>query len=151
MNVNLTGDWKKAGIVLKALEEKLPEHAQEKLYECGEMLLDALKGHIERQDLPWIPKKDGGLVYIDTGYLKDNLAIRKIKSSVKGSTIFVGASPWKTHKPSGLKMSDLMTILEYGRRDGRIPARPLIRPTWNEMEDKIKKEMAKIGVEIIKV
>ena len=70
-------------------------------------------------------------IYVETGYLKNNLQVKRIKSVAKGITIFVGASAW-TRTPEGIKLSDLMIWLEYGTDNS--PPRPLIRPTWGEVE-----------------
>lgn len=150
VSCSLTGDWRKAGIVLKNLATQITPIASAKLYENGELLLERLQGHIDAQDLPWVAKKKGDTpIYIETGELRDSLCVRRVKSSATGSTIFVGASPWKTHKESGLKCSDLMIYLEYGTR--KIPARPLVRPTWEEMRDIVKENMSEIGEDIIKM
>lgn len=137
------GDWAKAGVMLKALSVKLMPLAQAKIYENGQLVLDTLKGHIDKQDLNWTPlakstirKKGGEKIYIETGALKDGLSIRKIKSSKNDVTIFIGASPWKKHAPSGLKFSDLMIYLEYGTTE--IPPRPLIQPTYDELQKRLK-------------
>ena len=102
-----------------------------------------MQEHIENQDLNWKPLKErtvvlkGGdsTIYVETGQLKNGLTVRRIKSSVRGSTIFVGASPWKKHE-GGMKMSDLMIWLEYGT-DKLLP-RPLVKPTIEEVEKTIK-------------
>ena len=84
-----------------------------------------------------LPEQKGhDKIYVETGWLKENLSVRRITIKPLRSTIFVGASPWKTHKPSGKKFSELMIMLEYGTDE--IPARPLIRPTWAEIEKEIK-------------
>ena len=59
-----------------------------------------------------------------------------MKSPKNGITYFIGADAWTTH-PSGVKFSDLMIYLEYGTAN--MPARPLIRPTFDELQDTIKK------------
>lgn len=117
--------------------------AQVKLYENGKLVLETMQGHIESQDLNWVPlskstvrQKGNDKIYIETGALKDGLGIRKIKSAKDDVTIFIGASPWKTHKPSGLKYSDLMMYLEYGT--SKIPPRPLVQPTYDELEKQLK-------------
>ena len=85
-----------------------------------------------------IAMKDGDeTIYVETGFLKDNLKVRKVKSPKNGVTYFIGADAWTTHKPSGLKFSNLMIYLEYGT--SKIPPRPLIRPTLDEVEQEIKK------------
>lgn len=141
--ISMYGDWAKAGVVLKSLNVKLMPLAQAKLDENGKLILDTLKSHIDMQDLNWTPlakntiyKKGGDKILVETGALKDGLVVRKIKSAKDDYTLFIGASPWKTHKPSGLKMSDLMIYLEYGT--GRVPPRPLIQPTYDELESKLK-------------
>ena len=97
-------------------------------------------GHIDAQDLGWTPlsedtvrQKDGSeTIYVDTSWLRDNLSVRR----VKGGTVFIGASPWKVHQPSGRKFSELMMFQEYGTSTQ--PPRPLVRPTWEEVEPIIK-------------
>ena len=61
--------------------------------------------------------------------------MRRVKSVANGITLFIGASAWK-RTPDGVKLSDLMIWLEYGT--DKVPPRPLIRPTWEEVEPIIK-------------
>lgn len=144
IKVSKYGEWTKAGVVLQALKTQLYPFCEAKLREDGEIVLTKMKEHIEKQDLNWTPlspvtirlKKGNTDVYIETGYLKDNLRVRKIKSLQNNVTVFVGASPWVRHKPSGEKMSDLMVWLEYGT--DHIPPRPLVRETWDELKPVIK-------------
>lgn len=143
--MGLYGDWAKAGVVLKKLGANLNPVAKGKLYENGNLVLETIQGHIDNQDLDWTPlapstvkMKGNSTVYVETGSLKNGLTVRKIKSSADNLVLFVGASPWKKHTPSGLKMSDLMIYLEYGTE--RIPPRPLIQPSFEEVKDKIMNE-----------
>lgn len=137
------GDWIKAGVVLKTINVQLKPAFEAQLKEDGELMLKSLLSHIDTQDLPWTPlsqrtielKNGDDTIYVETGYLRNNLSVRKIRSSSNSLTFFVGASPWKRTK-EGVKLSDLMIWLEYGT--DRIPARPLIRPTWMEVEPIIK-------------
>lgn len=140
------GDWTKAGIILQALSSgSIVPAFSARLKDDGEMILKKLTGHIERQDLNWVPlaestiaiKNGDDTIYVETGFLKEHLKVRKVKSPKNGVTYFIGADAWTTHKPSGLKFSDLMIYLEYGT--SRIPPRPLIRPTLDEVERTIKK------------
>ena len=133
------GDWSKAGNVLHRLAVNISPAFKAQLKEDGELVLKTLVNHIERQDLSWTPLAErtvelkGGdtTIYVETGYLRDNLEVKRVKSSKNELTLFIGASAWKTH-PSGFKFSDLMIWLEYGT-DGT-PPRPLVRPTWEEVE-----------------
>lgn len=137
------GDWTKAGMTLQALAKNLKPTFQARLYEDSQLILQRMVEHIDRQDLGWTPLADttvrlkGGstTIYVESGYLRDNLSVRKIKSSDNAVTYFIGASAWKT-TPSGVKFSDLMIWLEYGT--DKIPPRPLIRPTYEQVAKEIQ-------------
>lgn len=154
-SLTLTGDWNRAGVYLKNLAVKLKPSFEAQLYEDGQLVLEKMKGHIDAQDLNWTPLAErtialkGGddTIYVETGQLRDGLVVRRIKSSTKGSTLFIGASPWKRHN-SGMKMSDLMIWLEYGT--DKIPPRPLVQPTIEEVEDLLKKHWRDLMKELIK-
>ena len=155
LSLKMTGDWNRAGVYMRNLAVKLRPAFEGKLYEDGELVLDKMKGHIDSQDLNWTPlaqrtiELKGGdtTIYVETGELKNGLVVRRIKSSVKGSTIFVGASPWKKHS-GGIKMSDLMIWLEYGT--DKIPPRPLVQPTIEEVEKIIKDNWIELMRELLK-
>lgn len=142
-SISKFGDWTKAGAVLQALSVNLCPAFKAQLQEDGELVLNKLIGHIDAQDLPWVPLSEktiqikGGdeTIYVETGFLRDNLEVRKIKAPKNGITLFVGASAWK-RTDSGVKFSDLMIWLEYGT--DKMPPRPLIRPTWDEVEPILK-------------
>ena len=155
MTLKMTGDWNRAGVYLQNLAVKLKPAFEGQLYEDGELVLQTMRGHIESQDLSWTPLAErtvelkGGdtTIYVETGALKDGLTVRRIKSSVKGSTIFIGASPWKRHD-GGMKMSDLMIWLEYGT--DKIPPRPLVQPTIEEVEKTIKDNWKDLMRELVR-
>lgn len=157
MGLVKTGDWQKAGAVLKALSSggAVTNAFKAVLQEDGELFLEKVIEHIDKQDLDWTPLAESTIelkggddtIYVETGYLRNNLSVRKIKSSKNGFTLFIGASPWKTHKPSGMKFSDLMIWLEYGT--DKTPPRPLIRPAWDEVEPLIKKHWQECLKDII--
>ena len=153
-SLQMTGDWNRAGLYMRNLAIKLKPAFEAQLYEDGKFVLEKMQGHIDNQDLDWTPlaqrtvELKGGdtTIYVETGQLRDGLTVRRIKSSVKGSTIFIGASPWKRHN-SGAKMSDLMIWLEYGT--DKIPPRPLIQPTIEEVEDILKEHWKDLMEELI--
>lgn len=152
--LKLTGDWNRAGAYLKNLSVKLHPAFEGQLYEDGKFILDKIQKHIDSQDLSWTPlsqrtielKGGDSTIYVETGQLKNGLVVRRIKSSTKGSTLFIGASPWKRHE-SGMKMSDLMIWLEYGT--DKIPPRPLIRPTIDEVKNILKEHWENLMKELI--
>lgn len=155
MSLTLTGDWNRAGVYMRNLAVKLKPAFEAQLWEDGQFVLEKMKGHIESQDLEWTPLAErtielkGGdtTIYVETGALKNGLTVRRIKSSARGSTIFIGASPWKRHE-GGMKMSELMIWLEYGT--DKIPPRPLVEPTIEEVEDILKKNWKDLMKELIK-
>lgn len=156
MRVSKFGAWTKAGIVLQALSSnKIIPAFSAQLKEDGDMILEKIRGHIDAQDLNWTPlsehtialKSGDETIYVETGFLKDNLKVRKVKAPKNGVTYFIGADAWAKH-PSGLKFSDLMIYLEYGTAN--IPARPLIRPTFEELENTIKKHWENCLKDLIK-
>lgn len=144
MRLSKFGDWTKAGIVLQTLSSnRIVPAMSAQIKDDGELILEHIVNHIDSQDLNWTPlsehtielKNGDETIYVDTGFLKNNLKVRKVKSPKNGVTYFIGADAWTKH-PSGLKFSDLMIYLEYGTAD--IPARPLIRPTFEELEKILK-------------
>lgn len=143
MYMSKFGDWTKAGIILQNLTANIYPAYKAQLHEDGELLLKTIINHIDKQDLNWVPLAESTIqlkggdetIYVETGYLKDNLEVRRVRAPKNGVTLFVGASAWKT-TPSGLKFSDLMIWLEYGT--DKIPPRPLIRPSWEEVEPMLK-------------
>lgn len=155
MKLEMTGDWNRAGLYMRNLAVKLKPAFEAQLLEDGQMVLEKMRGHIDSQDLSWTPLAErtvelkGGddTIYVETGALKNGLTVRRIKSSARGSTIFIGASPWKRHE-GGMKMSDLMIWLEYGT--DKIPPRPLVRPTIEEVEDIIKSHWKELFQELVK-
>lgn len=155
MHLTLSGDWNKAGLYFQNLSVKLHPAFEAQMQEDGEFVLNTMKDHIINQDLNWTPLSEstvelkGGdtTIYVETGYLLDALSVRRVKSSVTGSTFFIGASPWKRHKPSGAKLSDIMIWLEYGT--DKIPPRPLIQPTIEEVSDILKEHWEELFSDLL--
>lgn len=142
--VSKFGDWTRAGVILQTLSTKIVPAFTARLQSDGELILEHLKNHIQRQDLDWTPlsphtielKNGDETIYVETGFLYNNLKVRKVRSPRNGVTFFIGADAWTVHEPSGKKFSDLMIYLEYGT--ATIPPRPLIRPTLDEVEQILK-------------
>ena len=135
------GDWSRAGVALRGLSNNMTSVFTAVVDKDGEMIRERLVGHIDSQDLGWTPLADSTVIlkgsskiYVETGTLKNNLKVRKISAPSMGYSIFIGANPWTTNK-DGTKLSDLMIWLEYGT--SRMPARPLIRPTWDEVKSPV--------------
>lgn len=157
MSVTMTkfGDWTKAGVTLRNLHPKIEAFAKERMREDAEQFVKNIQNKIDTQmfNKRYPPLADSTIhakgsddFYKQTEDLRDGFGVRNIKSRKGEITVFAGASPWKTHKPSGMKMSDLMITLEYG--NGHIPPRPLIRPTWDEMSQECINKWLKMNEKI---
>lgn len=139
------GDWAKANIVLQTLATCLTPAYVAQLQADGDFVLQEIKRHIEEQDLTWSPLSENtrkrqavqgeDAIYVDTGFLYNNLRVLKVKSKANGATFFVGADAHVT-TPTGSKLSDVLIWLEYGTLD--MPPRPLIRPTWEDVKPVLK-------------
>lgn len=143
------GDWAKAGVVLRGLSNsgKVKSVFKSAVDADGNMIKSKLVGHIDAQDLGWAPLsphtvalKGHDKIFVETGSLRAGIRVRAIRAPSNGYSIFIGASPW-VKNTDGRKLSDIMRYLEYGT--SKMPARPLIRPTWNEVKDKVKADMRK--------
>lgn len=140
--VEMTGDWSKFERSIKLLAEKrLIPLLKIRVKESGEIFLQTLVGHIQSQDLPWVPlaeetvrRKGNDIVYIETGSLVSNLVNKEIIDEPEQYAVFVGA-PNLTHTPSGQTFSEIMMYMEYGTFQN--PARPLIQPTFEALKKQI--------------
>lgn len=153
--LTLTGDWDKAHDTLIRISVNLRPMFEVRLLEDGNFVLETLKGHIDKQDLSWTPlspvtvlKKGHDTIYIETGALKNGLRVEKITSGKKNFSVFVGASNKVTHAPSGLLLSDLMIMLEYGT--SKIPPRPLFEPTKEEVEEVLKEHWKDLMIRLVR-
>lgn len=155
MTLKMTGDWNRAGLRLSNLAVKLKPAFQAQFDEDGKFVLEKMQSHIDKQDLSWTPLAESTIemkggddtILVETGQLRNGLSVRRIKSSVKGSTIFVGASPWKRHE-GGMKLSDLLIWLEYGT--DKMPPRPLVEPTVQEVEKILKDHWKDLLEDLVK-
>ena len=88
MRLSKFGDWTRAGAILQGLSVNLCPAFKAQLQEDGELMLKTVLNHIDRQDLSWTPlaqrtvELKGGdtTIYVETGYLKENLEVRRVKA-----------------------------------------------------------------------
>lgn len=143
--ISLFGDWDKCKQVLTQLSRQLRPLCKAKLYEDGNLVVEKMQGHIDKQDLPWkalsevtVQLKQDEKIYLETGYLRDNIGLIPVASKSNEEAIFIGVSPTQVHPVSGLKYNDIMMYMEYGTLTQ--PPRPLVRPTFDEVNTKLQKE-----------
>ena len=143
MKLSKTGDWAKVRHVLGYGLPKLAPHLLGKMDEYGNLALEIIGGHINRQSLPWTPLSEETVrikghdkIYVETGVLSNGLEVKKFGAG--GNEVFIGFSDGVTHE-SGLSFATLMVYNEYGTVNS--PARPLIRPSFEETRELIKKDL----------
>lgn len=99
---------------------------------AAEEIAEEAKSVIDTQAYSWVPltarylaqKIEEGLdqrTLIATGFYRDNICAYTIRGKV-----YVGVEPGVIHEPSGLPLSVLARVHEYGT--STIPPRPLWRP-----------------------
>lgn len=133
----MNGDWNRANVALQKLATELNPTLKAEITSEGELVLDKLRGHIYSGDLGWTPlspdtiriKNGNSTILIETGTLANSFAVQKFDFGT-GVNIFVGI-PSGTSHPSGVNADTLMLWIEQGT--SRMPARPLIRPTLDEV------------------
>lgn len=144
----LYGDWDKVGIWLTEAEETFDKFGDVPMRECAELVHDRLISNIESQKFSWTPltqaylkrKSELGLdtrTLIATSNYISGIEISEDVGFGGRVGVFVGPSPGATHI-SGLSMNVIGGIHEYGTSDGRIPARPHYRPTWEECRNECR-------------
>lgn len=115
----------------------------------AELFYQALVENIESQRIKWKPlnpdyKERKGLLGLDTriliatGEYLSNIQIRRVYKTGDEVQRHVGVDSRTKHSDSGLKMSDLAIILEYGTSDGKIPPRSHYGKTWETVLPKIR-------------
>lgn len=141
--VRLFGDWKKLPLV-SAFLDALPSSLTDETKHVADMILKALREHIDSQDLPWEPLKASTLqrkrntavrgpetIYIDREDFRNSLEVRIERSAF---TLRVVIGPKEAEHPdSGIDYRALAKYLEQGT--SRMAARPLFEPTLEEMKN----------------
>lgn len=102
----------------------------------AENLVEVVKGHIENQDLPWVPlsprhvlKKGHDNIYQHTGVYYNNIRVWK-----EGKAYLAGVKKGVLYTNRGGSKISLETVarwMEFGTR--RLPERPLWRPSIEEV------------------
>lgn len=138
MTTTLIGDWNKLANKLRSLPSDIKQGKQQGLERVGKLTVETLKGHVARQDLGWAPldedtikQKGNSDILIETGSLLSNLQLQEVNQDA----IFVGANSNVTY-PSGANMNEVLKYHEFGTE--KEPPRPLVRPSYNEVQPKAK-------------
>jgi len=149
-----TGDWEETRMRLREIRRKKVATAVNKeLRNLGRATVKLIKEHIDKQDLDWIPLSSSTIntkghdsVYLETGTFRNSIKYRIQSPSVQAAILDI--KPEGDH-PSGLPIEVLSRYLEYGT--SRIPARPLWRPSFEEMKrlpefDELLEALSNLGM-----
>jgi len=103
LSMNRRGDWRLANIFLGNLSSNITRDMDKAMRTSAELVLTRLRERIDRGDSNWKPLekrtvklKGSETIYIESGWLRDNLDIRKLtnlQSGMGGKTLIIGASP----------------------------------------------------------
>jgi len=152
--VTLTGDWAKTQRIMSSMPKFISVLRKRIVQVLASRYYDALKHHLESQDLPLAPlndwyrqwKEKHGLdsrILIATGELMDNIKIYDIAIG----KAFIGIKGGKQHK-GGIDMALLALIHEYGSVERGMPARPLYRLTFEELKSQLNTVLQAVVIEV---
>ncbi|QQO97567.1 hypothetical protein Molly3_80 [Maribacter phage Molly_3] len=131
---------------LKKLANLNEEFVEENIKAFAEMFYNRLMLHIENQDLGWRPlstdylewKRSEGKstkIWVKDGVLQKEIKLMRITDE---NLWFVGIDGTATYPDSDIPVSMIAAVMEYGSPSKGIPARPLFRPSRQEVIKEIK-------------
>jgi len=152
-----TGDWEEVKRVIASISGNMQMARKTSLMRFGLKAEGIAKKHISAQDLPWKPLKAATIRRkSNAGYSTNILTetstyFRSITSYVVGETAYAGVKR-DVKEDDGTLVADIAKLHEYGSLSGKIPARELWLPTFEETVTwHIKSNQpAKIFVDIMK-
>lgn len=150
LHLELTGDWNKAISALSNLANNIKPEYTAQLDEDAELVLKKLQGHISAQDLGWAPlaestitlKAGDSTILVETGTLRDSMKVKRVSQG--DVAFFIG--PDGSEPRTGVSSQQLMLWIEGGT-DRMVP-RPLIKPTFEEVRDILKKHWKQLLKEL---
>jgi len=149
------GNWGKVGMMVQGMSRRsYKAFFEHEIRAMVKAYLRRVKKHISAQDLSWVPlaestvlRKGDTKAWIDSGYFKRNLKMTEKRVGIMSKNFFVGALQDDIHKPSGLPMSVLAYMLEYGYRN--IPARPLFGPSLERLIQWWRPRFARMQINVV--
>lgn len=131
------GPWAQVGAWFHAVKLGLFMDRYEKDFQAlAAAVRDKVQDHIRNQDLGWAPlsastvaRKGFAEIYVETFTF-----VESVKAQVSRGgrfSIHLKVAPTGGHGPSGLSMSVLASMLEFGTK--KMPARPVWRPVMSEV------------------
>lgn len=127
--------------MLSGAATKFKVEVQKATNKNGRIIEGGIVGYIQGQKGSWKPLSKRYLEYkLKHGHseqilIMQSILLRSVKyQKIDWSQGFVGVN---RHEPK--KNYDIGWIMEYGSRDGRVPARPYVEPSVELVRDKVAK------------
>lgn len=143
----LYGDWEKALKVFSKFGDVVLDGARLGMKQGALMTEAALVGHIEKQDLGWRELSKSYAAYkkrknlSNLTWVATSTTLNSITTDIQKDSAFVGVL--RTAPGKDGNAVNIAATIEYGSEKRNIKARPLFRPTWQEMEPKVNERIMK--------
>ena len=143
----LSGRWNEIGKILTLAPFRIETNAETQMRECGEIYLQAVDEVVAQGGNPpwkplsrkWVRQKGHAGFYTYQGEFMSKLSLRRVRVRKDHFRIFAGASPYKRHEGSGLRLDYLADVLQDNF------SRPLFGPAWERAKHEIAEKLAAIG------
>lgn len=145
MNNNITGDWDEILKLCKNFSKDFKQEGSDYIKEQANMVKETVQSKIRSGEgmtslkPNTIKKKGSDIKLIETGSLLDSISVEL------GDLSFV-VRPTGDN-PSGLTNEQQAIYHEFGTE--KIPPRPFMKPTFEEVEPKLEKEIVEVVSNII--
>lgn len=145
MSNSITGDWDKIQKFCKNFGKDLEREGKKYISEQSKMVQQTVQDKIKSGEgmkalkPSTIAKKGSNRPLIETGTLLDSISVE-----IKGLSFTVKPTG---DNPSGLTNEQQAIYHEFGTE--RIPPRPFMRPSYEEVEPKLKEEISEVVSNII--
>ncbi len=132
------GAWRKVEVTVASIRKEMEIARMMSLKRFGLKVEAVAKGHMSKQDLNWLPLNPKYVAQKVKAGLSNNILIAT-SSYFQGITSFVildtSYTGIKKHlkEEDGTFIADIARVHEYGSSSANIPARPLWKPTLNEV------------------
>lgn len=145
----LSGNWKGITRKLENLQNDLEEKLEQTVAQAAEHVESVATGHLRNQDLSWPPlseaylrqklraKGRGSRRFSEKILIRTGTYLQSITSYVEKLAAFVGVKRGVAREADGTDVVDLASVHEHGAPSQNIPARPLWKPTFEEVKDHV--------------
>jgi len=137
MSLQRIGNWRGVTRLVNHLQRDMKAAQMIALKRFGLKVERIAVTHISRQDLNWKALAPATIAsnirqgYSENILVETSLYFQSITSWVDNDVVYAGVSK-NIRTRSGTLLSNVAEVHEFGSRSGRIPARPLWRPTFKE-------------------